>query len=155
MTNVESVLSGCVMNGEEMCFTVSGSPPKDVVIGSDGKELIPKKLDDALGLAAGTVSGVALGTAIGLPIGGLIGAIAGVITGATIGASLRSMQEAKKPDAIRHLGPFREVPHHDYKTPQIDDDSLWEKGGGAWEVLARDPAISRKNKPLYARCFET
>ena len=37
---------------------------------------------------------------------------------------------------IRHLGPFREVP----QTP----DKSWEKGFGAWYILARDPELLKK-----------
>ncbi len=138
-THVESVLLGCVINGEEMCFNISGEIPDGPIVGPNGRVLIPKKLD-APGQDTSVVSSLALGTSIGLPIGGLIGAIAGGAIGA-IGALLRSLQESKKPDAIRHLGPFREVPYHDYKTPQIADNSLWEKGVGAWEALARAPAL--------------
>lgn len=61
-----------------------------------------------------------------------------------IGKLLRSLQESKKLDAIRHLGPFREVPPDDYKIPQTLDESPWEKGFGAWDVLARDPEAVKK-----------
>ena len=61
-----------------------------------------------------------------------------------IGNLLRSLQESKKLDTIRHLGPFREVPPDDYKMPQTLDESRWEKGFGAWDVLARDPEVVKK-----------
>ena len=42
-THVESVLLGCVINGEEMCFIISGELPDDAVVGPNGRVLIPKK----------------------------------------------------------------------------------------------------------------
>ncbi len=141
--HVESVLLGCVINGKEMCFIISGEIPDDPVVGPNGRVLTPKRLD-AAGLDTSLVSGVVLGTALGLPIGGLIGGIAGAAIGKAIGKSLRSLQESKKLDAIRHLGPFREVPHDDYQTHQPSDESRWERGFGAWDALARDPALVTK-----------
>lgn len=141
-THVESVLLGCVINGEEMCFIISGELPDDAVVGPNGRVLIPKKLD-AHDQAAGVVSGVALGTVLGLPFGPL-GAAVGAAIGKASSKWLRSLQESKKLDAIRHLGPFREVLRDDYKTHQTSDESRWEKGVGAWEALARDSVLFEK-----------
>ena len=64
---------------------------------------------------------------------------------------LRNSQESKEPEnpsqaqaqnifseliKIRHLGPFREAP----QTP----NKSWGKGFGAWDILARDPALVEK-----------
>ena len=138
--NVESVLLGCVMNGEEMCFIVSGEPSNDAVVGSNGKELIPKKLD-APDRAHSVASSLVLGTALGLPFGPV-----GIVAAAAAASFklLRNLQESKKLDAIRHLGPFREVLRDGHKTHQTSDESRWEKGFGAWEALARDPALVEK-----------
>ena len=51
----------------------------------------------------GVVSGVALGTVLGLPFGPL-GAAVGAAIGKASSKWLRSLQESKKVDAIRHLG---------------------------------------------------
>ena len=44
---------------------------------------------------------------------------------------------------IRHLGSFR-LPLRDYQKSQTSDESQWEAGLGAWDVLARDPAMIKK-----------
>ena len=44
---------------------------------------------------------------------------------------------------IRHLGSFR-FPLRDYQKPQTSDESRWETGLGAWDVLARDPEMVKK-----------
>ena len=44
---------------------------------------------------------------------------------------------------IRHLGSFR-LPLRDYQKPQTSDESRWETGLGAWDVLARDPEMVKK-----------
>ena len=137
-THVESVLLGCVINGEEMCFIISGEPSNDAVVNPNGRVLIPKKLD-----ASGQSSGMALaiGTAFGaaFPILGIIAGFEG----------LSSRQKPKTPDAIQHLGPFRELPPPHYDKLQTSDElqnklRRWEKGLGAWDTLARDPKVIKK-----------
>ena len=63
---------------------------------------------------------------------------------------LQNPQEFKKDfdntdSDIPHLGPFREVPG-DYTTSQTpeDEESTWEKGLRAWDVLASDPKMVKK-----------
>ena len=61
----------------------------------------------------------------------------------------RKLQEPKKLEAIRHLGPFRELPPRHYEKPQISDEWReklwqWEKGLGAWDTLARDSKMLKK-----------
>ncbi len=171
-THVESILQGWDMNGEEMCFIVSGTTPNDAVIGSNGKELIrredfledspseiyvtanptkdfkdfmktifsekrkPKKLD---------ASNSSVGVGVVLPA-----SLAGVIIGTVISvlkarrSKKRHIQESKKLDAMRHLGPFREVPPREYERPQTPNESQWQKGLGAWDALARDPKLLEK-----------
>ena len=138
-THVESVLLGCVINGEEMCFIVSGEPPSDEVVGPNGRILIPKKLD-----ASDQFSGLAL--AIGTALDAVIPLVGPVVF---VAEALRSRKKSKKPDVIRHLGPFRELPSRRYDNHQTSDevqDKLrrWEKGLGAWDTLARGPKVVKK-----------
>lgn len=44
---------------------------------------------------------------------------------------------------IRHLGSFR-LPLRDYQKSKTSDESQWETGLGAWDVLARDPEMVKK-----------
>ena len=54
----------------------------------------------------------------------------------------KSFITAIDPD-IRHLGSFR-LSLRDYQKPQTSDESRWETGLGAWDVLARDPEMVKK-----------
>ena len=45
---------------------------------------------------------------------------------------------------IRYLGPIREVPPRNYRTPKTPDDSRWANGLGAWDALVRDPLLAEK-----------
>ena len=136
-THAESILLGCKINNEEMCFITSGEKPDKTVVGSNGKELDPINLTGDITLEqALTLRGIGddfIQAGLGLEI-----------------------KEPKKLDAIRHLGPFREVPFDDDKTPQTTDESRWkkdgktpqttdesrwEKGAGAWEALVQDPQL--------------
>jgi hypothetical protein len=45
---------------------------------------------------------------------------------------------------IRYLGPIREVPPRNYRTPRTPLDSRWAGGLGAWDALVRNPSLVEK-----------
>ena len=53
--------------------------------------------------------------------------------------SLQILLEELK--GIRYLGPIREVPPRNYRTPKTPDESRWAKGLGAWDALERDDQL--------------
>lgn len=139
-TKVESVLSVFVRNGKEMCF-VSGELSDDVVVDSNGKKLIPKRLDDFRW-------GLALAFGLAFPPLGLFGLIFGRFLKKIL-QEPKEFDAIRRSDAIRHLGPFRELPPRHYYKPKISDEGRyklrrWEKGLGAWDALSRDSEVLKK-----------
>ena len=127
-THVESILLGYLIDNEEKCFVASGDKPDKAVVGSKGKELDPINLElDDIVLDSQTLALMRKGDDL---------------TQINIGKTI--IEEPKKLDAIRHLGPFREVPFDDDKTPQMPDESQWEKGAGAWAALAQDSELLKR-----------
>jgi hypothetical protein len=45
---------------------------------------------------------------------------------------------------IRYLGPIRDVPPRNYRSPRTPMESRWAGGLGAWDALVRDPALVEK-----------
>ena len=115
-THVKSILLGYLIDNEEKCFIASGDKPDKAVNTLD----LDENLDESLTLMrAGDDD----------------------FTKINLGMTIK---EPKKLDAIRHLGPFREVPFDYDKIPQMTDESRWEKGAGAWEALAQDSELLKK-----------
>jgi hypothetical protein len=42
---------------------------------------------------------------------------------------------------IRYLGPIRDIPPRNYRSPKTPMESCWAGGLGAWDALIRDPAL--------------
>ena len=52
---------------------------------------------------------------------------------------------------IRYLGPIRDIPPRNYRSPKTPMESCWAGGLGAWDALVRDPALVEKTGyPLKA-----
>jgi hypothetical protein len=45
---------------------------------------------------------------------------------------------------IRYLGPIRDVPPRNYRSPKTPMESRWAGGLGAWDTLVRDPSLVEK-----------
>lgn len=156
-TKIESVLSAHVVDGKEVCFA-TGELPDDVVVGSNGKELISKKIDNFY-LGSALAFDLLAPSLLTGGIGGGLAGLAGRLLGAGLASFIinlikkkimsRKLQEPKRFDDIRHLGPFRELPSRHYDEPQTVDEGQdklqrWEKGLGAWDTLARDSKVLEK-----------
>lgn len=147
-THVESILLGCEIDNEEMCFISSGEKPDKTVVGSNGEELDPINLTGDITLEQAIItSDITLEQAL------LLREIGDDFIQTGIG---KEIKEPKKLDAIRHLGPFREVPSDDDNTPQKKktDESRWEKGAGAWEALAQDSELLRETNKCMKEDLE-
>ena len=120
-THIESILLGYKINNEEMCFITSGEEPDNTVIGSNGEKLVPINLTGDITLEQA------------LTLKGVGDDFTNIILGMEI-------EKPKKLDAIRHLGPFREVPFDDDEGSPMTNESLWEKAAGAWKAL-KDPQL--------------
>ena len=127
-THVESILLGYLIYNEEKCFIASGDKPK-AVVGSKGKKLDPINLES---------DDTPLGTQTALM------RKSDQLIQINLGKAIKAIKEPKKLDAVRHLGPFREVPFDDEKRPQMTDESQWEKGAGAWEALVGAPELLKR-----------
>ena len=125
-THVESILLGCKINNEEICFITSGEKPYKTVVGSNREKLDPIKLkfkpDE---LSDYELSLMRLDEAFVKTI------------------LEKELEKPKKLHAIRHLGPFREVPFDDDddEGAPMTNESLWEKGAGAWKAIKQDSKL--------------
>jgi hypothetical protein len=45
---------------------------------------------------------------------------------------------------MRYLGPLRDIPPRNYRSPKTAAESHWVCGLGAWDALVRDPALVEK-----------
>lgn len=43
---------------------------------------------------------------------------------------------------IRYVGPIRDVPPRNYRTPKTPDESRWAKGLGAWDILSQNKNLT-------------
>ena len=137
-THVESILLGCKINNEERCFITSGAEPEEV-FSSNGEELAPINLEKSITLDAQTLT------------------LMRETDDDFIKTILGWKWEREKPkelDAIRHLGPFREVPFDDDRESPMTDESLWEKGAGAWEALTQYSELLEKTNDYMKDVLE-
>ena len=121
-THIESILLGYKINNEEMCFITLGEKPDNTVVGSNGEALNPINLTGDITLEQA------------LTLKGIGDDFTSIILGMEI-------EEPKKLDDIRHLGPFREVPFDDDEGSKMTDEFQWEKGAGAWEAIKQDSKL--------------